>query len=89
MLTHDENRSKVCLICFQKDTTMRSTESPQNLPRIKEFFMKNYDPSDLKLPKGLCQCCRKKLENLEKKKIGKDKEKPLPEVVLPDPVDFF
>ena len=89
MLTHSENRSKVCLICFQKGSTMRSTESPSNLKRIQEFFMINYDPSDLKMPGGLCACCNKKLERMEIKKLGKDKEKPIPEIKLPDPVDFF
>ena len=89
-LTHDQNRSKVCLICFQKGKkdTIRSTESPQNLKKIQEFFMENYDPSDLKLPAGLCACCKTKLDRMEIKKSGKDKDKPLPEVILPDPVDF-
>ena len=86
--THDENRSKVCLLCFQKGSTMRSAGSPENLTRIQEYFFENYDPSDLKLPIGICGCCRQKLLNLENKKLGKDKDKPLPEVILPDPVDF-
>ena len=78
-LTHAQNRSKVCLICFQKGSTMRSTESPQNLKRISEFFMENYDPYDLKMPNGLCQCCSKKLERMETKNS---------ESTLPNPVDF-
>ena len=67
---------------------MRSTESPANLKRIQDFFIENYDPSDLKMPCGLCACCRLKLEKMEIKKLGKDKDKPLPEIKLPDPVDF-
>ena len=86
--THNENRSKVCLLCFQKGSTMRSAGSPENLTRIQEYFFENYDPSDLKLPIGICSCCNRKLLNLENKKLGKDKDKPLPEVILPDPVDF-
>ena len=86
--THDENRSKVCLLCFQRDKNIRSAESPENLRRIHEYFFENYDPSDLKLPIGICSCCNRKLLNLENKKLGKDKDKPLPEVILPDPVDF-
>ena len=87
-LTHAQNRSKVCLVCFQKGTTMRSAESPQNINNIQEFFMENYNPLDLKMPSGLCMCCLNKLRKMEIKKLGKDKERPLPEVKLPDPIDF-
>jgi hypothetical protein len=59
--THNENRSKVCLLCFQKGSTMRSAESPENLTRIQEYFFENYDPSDLKLPNGICSCCKAKV----------------------------
>ena len=40
------------------------------------------------MPNGICSCCKQKLLNLENKKLGKNKDKPLPEVILPDPVDF-
>ena len=85
-LTHAQNRSKVCLLCFQKfpKPNMRSAESPVNLRRIQEFFMEDYDPSDLKMPSGLCSCCHLKLDKMESKKLGKDKEKPLPKIILPD-----
>ena len=87
-LTHAENRSKVCLICFQKGSTMRSAESPKNLSNIKEFLMENYDPLDLEMPSGVCTFCLNILYIMEIKKLSKDKEKPMPEIKLPDPIDF-
>ena len=39
--THNENRSKVCLLCFKKDSTMRSAESPEALTRIQEYSFEN------------------------------------------------
>ena len=67
---------------------MRSAESPEALTRIQKYSFENQDPSDLKLPNGICGCCSTKLLRLENKKLGKDKDKPLPEVIMPDPVDF-
>ena len=85
--SHDENRAKVCLICFQKHPpkSMRSAESPVQLKRIKEYFLENYCPSDLKMPSGLCCNCKKILHLKEAKKLGDEK---ISEVSIPDPVDF-
>ena len=64
--THDENRSKVCLLCFQKGNSMVSLISrPTDLHRVKTFFIEDYNASDLKMPSGLCAACRKKLERKE------------------------
>ena len=89
--SHDENRSKVCLMCFQKGSSMISlVPSKEILKRVQNFFIENYDPSDLKMPAGLCSGCRLKLTKKEQKsKESQNAEYPLPEVNLPDPVDFF
>ena len=83
--SHDENRAKVCLICFQKNKNMIPAENPTLLKRIQEFFFENYCPSDLKLPSAICATCKKKLQFKEARKLGDEK---VPEVSLPDPVDF-
>ena len=67
---------------------MRSAESPKNLSNIKEFLMENYDPLDLEMPSGVCTFCLNILYIMEIKKLSKDKEKPMPEIKLPDPIDF-
>ena len=37
------------------------------------------------MPSGLCSTCNKKLQSKESRKLGDEK---IPEVSLPDPVDF-
>ena len=99
--THSENRSKVCLVCFQKGSpkAMQNAGAAANLKRIKEFFLENYDPTDLKMPNGLCVCCVNKLLKKDKRKIWEkenkeatqpppETKKPPPDPTLPDPVDF-
>ena len=69
--SHDENRSKVCLLCFQKGSSMKSlVPSKEILKRVQNFFIENYDPSDLKMPAGLCSSCRLKLNKKEQKSKG-------------------
>lgn len=81
--SHYENRAKVCLLCFQKNKTMMPAENPFLLKRIKEFFLKNYCPSDFKTPSSICCSCKKQLQFKEARKLGDEK---IPEVSLPDPV---
>ena len=99
--SHLENRSKVCLVCFQKGSpkVMQNAGAAANLKRIQEFFLENYDPTDLKLPNGLCTSCMNKLlmkdkrkkwekENKEAPQPPPATNKPPPDPILPDPVDF-
>ena len=69
--SHNENRAKVCSLCFQKHPlkNMRSTDSPVNLKSIKEFFIETYCPLDLKMPSGICTSCKTKLQHKEDKKL--------------------
>ena len=48
------------------------------LSRVIKYFMEDFDPSDVKLPNGICTHCRNILLNIEK-------EKP---AALNDPIDF-
>ena len=64
-LTHDQFRSKVCLICFHK----YNPKSLRNicgvtLERVKQIYISNYDPSNQKLPNAICSDCRKPFADL-------------------------
>jgi hypothetical protein len=37
-----------------------------NLLRVRKYFFEDFDPSEVKLPNGICSRCRKLLENVEK-----------------------
>ena len=63
--THAENQSQVCLICFQRGSDMRKLVNV-NLLRVRKYFFEDFDPSEVKLPNGICSRCRKLLENVEK-----------------------
>ena len=75
--THEENRNRVCIVCFEKakyDVTNVIVE------RIKKYFIENYSLDDSVLPKGICSKCRNDLLEISQGK--KDI------TVLPDTHDF-
>ena len=81
-LTHDQFRSKVCLICFQK----YNPKSLKNivgvtLERVQRVYIENYDPSNQKLPNVICSDCRKPFTELI---AGKE----LMEHDVPELIDF-
>ena len=47
-LTHNQNREKICLICFTKpkESNRRKIQTGPFLTRIKAYFMENYDPNN-------------------------------------------
>ena len=75
--THNENRALVCLVCFQKGASMGNIVGVTH-SRIIKYFMEDFDPSDLKLPNGICSHCRIILLKLEKGEPA----------ALNDPIDF-
>ena len=71
--THDQNRSKICLMCWTKPNDKNRTRIQGiNLTRIKSLFMTNYDTEDPYMPNALCSRCAKLLYNVE---ISKDPKK--------------
>ena len=78
--THAQNRAKVCLLCFQKGSSMTQISTGLTLTRVQSHFLTNYNPLDMQMPNGICGRCRVMLGKVDKKEIGSEK--------LPDPVDF-
>ena len=77
--THREFRSLVCLLCFQKGSSMRKI-TDSILIKVQKFFFENFDINDPKLPCGCCSHCYNILLAIEK-----GSKKPSD---LPNPVDF-
>ena len=60
---HEQNRSKVCLVCFDKGTkSSMALITGVQLRRIHDFFLEDYNVNNPELPNAICSCCRKKLE---------------------------
>jgi len=57
-LSHDENRLKVCAVCFEK---AKYPITDIILSRIRQFFMPSYDLSNDQVPSGICSKCRSDL----------------------------
>ena len=81
--THGQNRSKVCLFCFQKGSTMFPITG-LTLQRVKTHFLANFDPSDQKMPISICSRCRNMLNAVE----HSDEKKRIKVEQLPEVVDF-
>lgn len=56
--THNENRSKVCLLCFGRSKVMSLVQG-----KLKSYVEKmyEYDPCDERLPNAVCTTCKRKL----------------------------
>ena len=100
-LTHDQNREKICLLCFTKpkESNRRKIQDGPILTRIQTFFMQNYNPNIQYMPNGICTRCAGLLNAIEKAKenckklkcscIGNNHNNGDKESLkLPDPVDF-
>ena len=83
-LSHAQNRAKVCLLCFEKGSSM-TVISGLVLNRGKNHFLTNYNPNDQKFPNGICTRCRNLLTNVDR---PSDDAKRVESSALPDVVDF-
>ena len=85
--THAQNRSKVCILCFEKGSSMKDLNDKTivDLKRVRDYFFTNYDHKDMKFPNGLCARCRKLLQRIDLPTDHKEKKDVSD---LPDPVDF-
>ena len=82
-LTHDENRHKVCVVCFQKGGY---PITPIVLQRIQRNFIEDFDLNEECCPAAICGKCRSDLQDID---CGKKDLSVLPEVfdfakVLPE-----
>ena len=56
--SHDENRGKVCLICFPKKPKNQQQLRKiwgEVLERVKNYFLPDYDPKNQLYPTGICR----------------------------------
>jgi hypothetical protein len=60
MKSHEENRKRVCLLCFGKKRIMRQINTCQ-VSIIEKYFINNYKIDDVSLPCALCLTCQKVL----------------------------
>ena len=67
---HEDCGKTVCLLCMKK-ATRELTEFQAE--RIKKIYEANFDFQDTRVPRGICQACRKALC---RKNEGKDVELP-------------
>ena len=74
---HSDNRKLVCLLCFQKGSSMTMIAN-KTLDRVKTYWFENYESNDERLPNGICGRCRILLEKVEK---GVKKSTDLPECI--------
>ena len=78
-ITHEKARSSICKVCVNKKKCVRVCSQ-----RYEDLIVLHYrsglDPKDESLPIGLCDSCRKALNDIEAKRPGRH--------VLP-PVDHF
>ena len=61
--SHEDNCTKVCLICFKKTTTRPITGV--TLERVKTYFLASYDPSTGIYPTGICANHRNVLNSIQ------------------------
>ena len=80
---HETCRGLVCLLCFRKpipNSSGRIITENNYAPRIRKYWLANYDPCDEKMPNGICAVHRNLLLAIEKKTL-----KPS---ALPNPIEF-
>lgn len=68
-LTHDQNRGKVCFLCFRKQKQMYIIENQLKIDM--KNHVDNYD-DERRLPAAVCCTCRRKVfqAKTEKKKLA-------------------
>ena len=60
-LTHNQCRTKVCVVCFQSKKSMRSILGNSTFTEIlKANVGQNFDATNPRIPSGLCSLCRNK-----------------------------
>ena len=65
--SHNENLKKVCIICIEKDKTIREVNpAGPTFRRLQKYFLSSLDFSSIIYPTGICDKDRKKLELIEK-----------------------
>ena len=55
--THEENRSQICLLCFNKSKVMRLL-TEDHYETIENYILDGFDRSDNRLPNAICGTCR-------------------------------
>ena len=68
--THGQLHSSVCLICFQKGSSMLTLIEGLTLTRLRKYFFAKYNPDDVKLPCRTCTRCRNLLLKVDKGKLS-------------------
>lgn len=71
MRSHEENRRKVCLLCFRKATTSKPIHETLK-PAIAEHFIPQYSEHDTIYPKVLCLSCYAVIYRCLKGQIPRD-----------------
>ena len=57
-LTHEENRAKVCAVCYCKSGSKATRQvSAREVVAIKELVYEGYNMCDERFPTGLCDTC--------------------------------
>ena len=57
-LTHEENRAKVCAVCYSKSGSKATRQvSAREVVAIKELVYEGYNMCDERFPTGLCDTC--------------------------------
>ena len=84
-LTHDENRAKVCAVCYCKSGSKATRKvSDQHEAAIKDLVFEGYNKNDSKFPSGLCDTCHfSLLDNVAGYSL-KNKKSPPRLLILPD-----
>lgn len=79
--THDENRKKICALCFGKKPSKKSEKggklfrslihehgAPTTMCKFLQEHICEYDPQNLALPTALCHVCYNKLSHAKTKR---------------------
>lgn len=77
--SHEENRAKVCLICFKRGSSMQRI-GDASLSRVQQFFCSDYDINQEFLPAAVCARCQRLLLDIERGSRSIES--------LPEPFDF-
>ena len=87
-LSHEDNRAKVCAVCYGRSGRKADQRVTQKLEiGIKSFVFAQYDVSDERFPSGVCTTCRCSLLGHINAKSKMDSEAPR-KLLVPDPNCF-
>ena len=75
-LTHDQNRSKVCAVCYCRSGNKASREVSEKQEKlIKDLVCLEFSRTDSRFPSGICMFCVFSLLDIEKGKNPKTRTK--------------